>query len=84
MGKTAYLNNLKQKWHILQSRFLLYNATNDTEEIFYIPINYATADNPDFSDTSATLWLSEESSSYNTSISADSWLIVNKQQTGKK
>lgn len=65
-----------------QERFLLYNATPNSEEIFHIPINYATADNFDFSETSANLWLTEASLTYNAGLDPSSWLIVNKQQSG--
>lgn len=67
----------------LQSRFLLYNATHDLEELWTIPINYATADDPDFTDTSAELWLTGRYRTRATYLNPDSWVIFNKQETGK-
>lgn len=67
-----------------QSRFLLNNATHELNETFSIPLNYATADNPDFSDTSATLWLTERSLTTAAGLNSTSWVIFNKQQTGTK
>lgn len=68
---------------VSQSRFLLYNATHDLEEIFSIPINYATANNPSFVDTGATFWLTNQSRTYDAELDASAWLIVNKQETGR-
>lgn len=66
----------------LQSRFLLYNTTHDLDQVWTIPINYATADNPDFTSTTPTIWLTQPYRTYATNLDPDSWVILNKQETG--
>lgn len=60
----------------------MYNATHDLLQVWTIPINYATADNPDFSDTTPTIWLKDRYQTYATFLNVDSWVIFNKQETG--
>lgn len=67
----------------LQERFILNNNSHGDTSKWYVPINFATADNVDFSDTSATYWLSNSSDlTLNLTIDADDWLIVNKEAAG--
>lgn len=51
-----------------------------TGEIYSIPINYATATNHNFNDTSAFLWMHDEILEIN--IIENDWIIINIQQTG--
>lgn len=65
-----------------QNRFILSGSTGSYNETYWVPINFATTDNPDFEDTTATLWLTSSSLNYNASLSNSSWIVINKQQTG--
>uniref|UniRef100_U5EJD6 Aminopeptidase n=1 Tax=Corethrella appendiculata TaxID=1370023 RepID=U5EJD6_9DIPT len=57
------------------------NSTDRSETIWWIPINYATASLNDFSNTSATDWLSSRSKILTENISSQDFVIFNKQQT---
>ncbi|CRL01384.1 CLUMA_CG014379, isoform A [Clunio marinus] len=70
-----------------QSRFMYTNQ--DSENLWWVPINYVVASNPDFSNTKPDFWL--EGTQQNVSLRGFSipkpftnndWIIVNIQQTG--
>lgn len=66
-----------------QSRFLLLETTHDLDTKWTIPINYATASNPDFSSTLATYWLKDaRDASTGITVNESDWIILNKQETG--
>ncbi|GJQ73763.1 hypothetical protein Trydic_g18704 [Trypoxylus dichotomus] len=65
-----------------QSRFFINTTTDLTYTTWIIPINYATSSNPDFSNTTATLWLTEANQTTDIQIEEDEWIILNKQSTG--
>lgn len=69
---------------ISQKRFLTSRTMENDTSLWYIPLNYATKNTPNFNDTSATFWLDEKSKTISLShnLSADEWIIFNKQQTG--
>ncbi|EDW67457.1 aminopeptidase N [Drosophila virilis] len=62
--------------------------TNDktftSEKLWYVPVNYAVASNPDFRNTEATHYLLNETekSVADAQLTNDDWLILNKQSTG--
>lgn len=59
-------------------------SSNDAANKWWIPINFATHTNPDFSSTLATHWLSPEAKELVIDdIDPEDWIIVNIQQTGK-
>lgn len=70
---------------INQKRFF-WNDTNSKEKIinhnWYVPINIATKKNPDFSDTTAEMWLNNSSINISIDADAEDWILLNKQQTG--
>ncbi|ALC45617.1 CG31343 [Drosophila busckii] len=68
---------------IKQQRFVD-NKTLTNHNTWYVPINYATASEPDYRDTSATHYLLnvKEYTVSNAKISKDDWLLLNKQSTG--
>lgn len=49
---------------------------------FHIPLNYATQNNPDFSNTSPVLWLTEKEIELELNEVGNQWFIFNKQATG--
>ncbi|KAF2891963.1 hypothetical protein ILUMI_14210, partial [Ignelater luminosus] len=55
----------------------------DANTKWKIPINFVSSSdkNIDFSETTADLWLTEDSIVVNRNFSTDGWLLVNKQQT---
>lgn len=61
---------------------------NDTDGLkdehyeWWVPINYATKENPDFSDTRPTHWLKPREKLTIDGINLDGWVIINKQQSG--
>lgn len=58
---------------------------NDTANKWWVPINFATYNNPDFSSTLTTHWLSPEAKELVIDdIDPEDWIIVNIQQTGTK
>lgn len=62
------------------------NSTNsaNTANRWWIPINFATRTDPDFSSTLTTHWLSPEAKELVIDgIDPQDWIIVNIQQTGK-
>lgn len=70
---------------ISQDRFLSYDGKPHTihSDRWWVPINYVTGDNPNFTDTKATEWLEPNKHLIkNGSFKSDQWLIVNKQLTG--
>lgn len=51
---------------------------------WWVPLNFATQTNPDFSSTLPTHWLNpSEDTKTIRSLPKDGWIIVNIQQTGK-
>jgi len=61
------------------------NTTSDTKNMkWWVPINFATRTDPDFSSTLATHWLPPEAEELVIDdIDPQDWIIVNIQQTGK-
>lgn len=68
-----------------QERFFEYPLTNTlarNEHFWSVPINYATASNPNFNDTRPEFWLRKSSSNAKLNVDSKDWIILNKQQTG--
>lgn len=73
------------KVELKQERFFNYHLTENltrNEHIWSVPINYATASNPNFNDTRPEFWLEESSSNVQLNVDSKDWIILNKQQTG--
>lgn len=69
----------------LQERFLLIvnpNSTDTHEYRWWVPITWVSQDNPDFSQTQASDWMSDTDVTLSISglPSSDSWVIFNVQQ----
>ena len=79
---TVIRNHDNGKAEISQHRFLTTKDKNPSE-LWYIPINYATRQNPQFYNTKPKQWL--EPTKKHTTISglATGWVIFNIQQTGQ-
>lgn len=57
---------------------------HDYNTTWYVPINYATEANPNYTDTRATDWLLPDADlNISLGISEKQWLLVNKQVAGK-
>lgn len=71
---------------ITQKRFVTGQLDEKDKHVYkyYVPINYATEDKPNFKDTSPIAWLTPEDEEISFKAPKDKWLIVNIQQTGKR
>ncbi|XP_057321856.1 aminopeptidase N-like [Microplitis mediator] len=79
---TINRNYTSNRATITQSHFSNDRFLNSSTK-FWIALNIATEDNPDFSDTSITHWFDPDSVSLEISApEQDKWLISNKQQFG--
>ncbi|XP_018321847.1 aminopeptidase N-like [Agrilus planipennis] len=69
---------------VAQERFLLDNASYDSNETWIIPLNFVISSNPNFEDTAPILLLRENSQSITTfaNVNPGEWIIANIQQTG--
>lgn len=56
---------------------------NYTENLWHVPINYATTEKLDFDKTTTEYWLTNVSMAIDLNIDFNHWLILNKQQTGR-
>lgn len=66
-----------------QERYLNINGTSVDPSIWWIPINYAFASEPDFKDTAATGWFRVRSHVINDpGVGSTDWFLLNKRQTG--
>ncbi|KAF2892510.1 hypothetical protein ILUMI_13662 [Ignelater luminosus] len=65
----------------LSQRCFRFNEKIEDNSVWYIPINIFTAQNSS-SDTTADFWLINSTDTIQYSLSKNSWLLVNKQQTG--
>lgn len=79
----VFMNYDNKTVSISQERFF----QNDTKEKidnhnWYVPINIATKKNPNFTDTTAEIWLNNSSLSISIDADAEDWIILNKQQIG--
>lgn len=79
---------LTQEYFQSRERLDALNAskTNDANMRWWIPINFATRSNPDFSSTAATAWLPPEVDELvitNITVPQD-WIIANIQHMGKR
>ncbi|XP_053595238.1 aminopeptidase N [Microplitis demolitor] len=65
---------------VRQKRFLK-NPSENSNEKYWIPLNYATKNNPNFDDTTVTRWINPDSNKIVMSVAAtnDQWIICNKQ-----
>lgn len=75
-----------QAFHVTQQRFFEYKKTNsDDVSSWYIPINFATASNPNFADTRITHFFEDGEDMLHipvTQMDTSQWFIFNKQQFG--
>lgn len=69
-----------------QQRFISsYRMVVGETDQYHIPLNYATQKNPDFSNTSPTLWLTDKEAEFELTeggVEDNHWIIFNKQATG--
>lgn len=70
-----------------QQRYFTTQPTVPDNTTWWIPINFATAQNPNFNDTTADAWFPQNHPSVNFTIEIPSlrendWLIINKQESG--
>lgn len=73
--------------NIRQEKYLTVPPTTEDSALWWIPYNFATANNPDFDNTTAEGWMSpiRTSTIAQTSTktwSASDWIVFNKQETG--
>lgn len=76
---------------LTQQRYFSEQPNSIDTKTWWIPLNYATANNSDFSDTSADLWFPMDTTSFQMKPNSDDilvnwtnneWIIFNKQSTG--
>lgn len=68
-----------------QTRFFYTNQSSDN--LWHVPINYVVGSNPEFTETSADLWLTERQLDIHNDQAPkpwapDDWIVVNIQQSG--
>lgn len=69
---------------VTQKRFLSQKYDDGSGEAWWIPLNYVTQSNLDFSSTLATHWLRPQDQSIGIEgVDVNDWIIVNKELTGK-
>ncbi|XP_011172905.3 thyrotropin-releasing hormone-degrading ectoenzyme isoform X2 [Solenopsis invicta] len=79
-GKTKITQEYFQPYKKMSLRK---NANSTANSRWWVPINFATSTNPDFSSTLATHWLSPKTEELVIDgIAPQDWIIVNIQQTG--
>ncbi|XP_067008196.2 aminopeptidase N [Anabrus simplex] len=66
---------------VSQSRFLFSRQENPDNQLWYVPLNWATTSD-EFEDTKPKAWLTEETMDIENAISGDGWVIFNIQETG--
>lgn len=69
--------------HNLQRRFNINTGYSNIANNYIVPITFATATEPDFSDTKPTSFLTDTVTIIDRESVGDYWVIFNKQQTGK-
>ncbi|XP_068228790.1 aminopeptidase N-like isoform X1 [Palaemon carinicauda] len=72
---------------VTQERFLVVkneNSTDDHDYKWWVPLNYATSESPQFNHTQAMVWMknSESEISISSLPPSDQWVIFNIQETG--
>ncbi|KAK7027940.1 hypothetical protein SK128_026275 [Halocaridina rubra] len=72
---------------VSQERFLIVkseNSTDDHDYKWWVPLNYASAKDPDFNQTQAMIWMknSEAEIAISSLPSSNEWVIFNIQETG--
>lgn len=83
-GKTKITQEYFQPYKKVSNEIRKNINDADTSVKWWVPINFATRTDPDFSSTLATHWLSPEIEELVIDdIDQQDWIIVNIQQTGK-
>lgn len=82
-----YNQGSTQNVTLSQERYFTTPPASPVNQTWWIPINYATAQNANFDDTTADVWFPQNHQLGNLTIQVPSlnesdWLIVNKQETG--
>ncbi|KAG7211603.1 hypothetical protein KM043_010858 [Ampulex compressa] len=73
--------NQSDEVEVTQERFLM--ASNKDKTTWYVPLNYATENEPNFDNTTAAEWLKPDGKAVTIKgLNASQWVIFNKQQTG--
>ncbi|KAB7497104.1 Aminopeptidase N [Armadillidium nasatum] len=79
-------NNKNGKATLTQERFLLSKnaSSSNTKDSYrwWIPITFASRENPNFNVTNPKLWMSPKESTKTIEIPKDGWVIFNNKQTG--
>lgn len=82
-----YNEGSTQNVTLSQERYFTTQPTTPVNTTWWIPINFATARNPNFDNTSADVWFPQNYALGDFSIEVptlteNDWLIINKQETG--
>ncbi|KAL4706777.1 hypothetical protein ACJJTC_018158 [Scirpophaga incertulas] len=70
------------KMNIQQRRFHVVTGYSAVESVWFVPITFATASNPDFLNTKPTHIINKSHATLDLSIGTDEWIILNKQNIG--
>ena len=83
---TVHFHSTDSTFHLTQERFFNNKSRNvDDQSSWYIPLNYGTASNVDFEDTSTSDFFPDGTNEFNivdTNYDGEEWFIFNKQQVG--
>lgn len=81
-----YNQGSTQNVTLSQERYFTVQPTTPDNTTWWIPINYATAQNPNFENTTADEWFPQNQRNFTIQVpsltSANDWLIINKQESG--
>ncbi|KAJ8664409.1 hypothetical protein QAD02_006071 [Eretmocerus hayati] len=68
--------------HLKQECFALHETKFNCTNIWNVPISYNSPKDMDFNDTTAQVWLTDESMAINVNVTSRDWILLNKQATG--
>lgn len=67
----------------IRQKHYSYSDTNKLKnQTWYVPINFATENNPNFDKTVPDIWLKEPALNISIQAKPEDWVVFNKQQTG--
>ncbi|XP_034947280.1 aminopeptidase N-like [Chelonus insularis] len=78
----VHVNRVHGNLSLTQERFFITKRNESSTQLYWIPISIASKTNPNFSNTSPTLWMGSKKMLTSLSIADDEWFILNVQQTG--
>ncbi|KAJ8664407.1 hypothetical protein QAD02_006069 [Eretmocerus hayati] len=79
---TVTRNYKNNSIHLKQECFTLQGTKDSCTNIWNVPISYSSPKDMDFNNTTAQVWLTDESATINVDVTPRDWILLNKQATG--